>query len=80
MDYPAPQPRNITLIDALTNCGNELELLSSMDRGRVLRALVELYRKDFEQRSPAKCLQPGQFATGAAFDPMSPLGPKYGNG
>lgn len=41
------------LIDVFAACARELQKLTPEHRGRVLRALVELYRSDFETKPVA---------------------------
>lgn len=73
------------LLDALVNTVTELERLDGLTRGRLLRALVELYRADYDQKPNATqnwlqgTVSPGLTAEQmSALQGIAPIGPvKY---
>jgi len=79
-DNPAPQPPKYPIVDAFSCCAVELEVLPPEDRGRVLRALVELYRKDFERKQDNARAVLGQLTAQVHTDWQTTVPPKYGSG
>lgn len=74
MNAPTEPAPSHALLDALVNTVTELERLDSLTRGRLLRALVELYRGDYDQKPNANqnWLQ-GTVSSGLTVEQMSAL-------